>query len=266
MLRITLLSPAALLFLVLAGACDRADAPTAPVEAAFAKGGPKPDPVLPRAIFQIHEITGVPGQTGSFSGDGLAGDGQPAADSWSTYEDGLCDMIVYIARNQLDQTGTGDAIMKQGSRPSSSCAGRLAVIDLGNPGGNVASGLTGGGFVNIRCTAQTEDGGSCGYPNETDPNDPAVGHRNFAIDLPHDQCTLLRWDNGTPTGQPPQPPGLPTKVTYMGIHPDTGLRWWVAESLPPHHAGCFRTVKGKPQWDGVTRVIPFRIVILEKAI
>lgn len=51
-------------------------------------------------------------------------------------------------------------------------------------------------------------------------------------------------------------------VTYTGL--DTfGRRTWVAESRAPHYAGCYKT-KGRTQtWDGVQRIVPFRMTITE---
>jgi hypothetical protein len=42
-----------------------------------------------------------------------------------------------------------------------------------------------------------------------------------------------------------------------------GRRTWVVESQSPHHAGCYRSTKGKLVWDGVPRVVPFRLTITE---
>jgi hypothetical protein len=49
-------------------------------------------------------------------------------------------------------------------------------------------------------------------------------------------------------------------VTYTGLDP-LGRRTWVAESQAPHYAGCYTTKKGT--WDGVRRVVPFRMTITE---
>lgn len=51
-------------------------------------------------------------------------------------------------------------------------------------------------------------------------------------------------------------------VTYTG-RDALGQRTWVAESQAPHYAGCYKTIKGKLTWDGVQRVIPFRMTITE---
>jgi hypothetical protein len=51
-------------------------------------------------------------------------------------------------------------------------------------------------------------------------------------------------------------------VTFTGLDA-FGRRTWVAESRAPHYAGCYKT-KGRTQtWDGVQRVIPFRLTITE---
>jgi hypothetical protein len=51
-------------------------------------------------------------------------------------------------------------------------------------------------------------------------------------------------------------------VTYSG-RDALGRRTWVAESRAPHSAGCYKTIKGKLAWDGVQRVVPFRMTITE---
>jgi len=51
-------------------------------------------------------------------------------------------------------------------------------------------------------------------------------------------------------------------VTATGLDA-LGRRTWVAESRAPHYAGCYKTKKGAQTWDGVQRVIPFRITITE---
>ena len=52
------------------------------------------------------------------------------------------------------------------------------------------------------------------------------------------------------------------KVTATGLDA-LGRRTWLAESQPPHTAGCYRTVKGKFTWDGQQRYLPFRMTITE---
>jgi len=51
-------------------------------------------------------------------------------------------------------------------------------------------------------------------------------------------------------------------VTYLGLDA-LGRRTWVAQSQAPHYAGCYKTKKGTQTWDGVQRVIPFRMTITE---
>ncbi len=51
-------------------------------------------------------------------------------------------------------------------------------------------------------------------------------------------------------------------VTYTG-RDGLGRRTWVAESRAPHYAGCYKS-KGRSQtWDGVKRIVPFRLTITE---
>ena len=51
-------------------------------------------------------------------------------------------------------------------------------------------------------------------------------------------------------------------VTATGLDP-FGRRTWVVESQSPHYAGCYKTRKGGQVWDGIQRVVPFRMTITE---
>jgi len=51
-------------------------------------------------------------------------------------------------------------------------------------------------------------------------------------------------------------------VTATGLDA-LGRRTWLAESQAPHYAGCYKQRKGALTWDGVRRVIPFRMTITE---
>jgi hypothetical protein len=106
------------------------------------------------------------------------------------------------------------------------------------------------------------DLGSLGVQAVSATNAAAVAHllapnsrlQDFGFGLVNGKvCTRVKY-NAEVGGQ--------ALVTATGLDV-LGRRTWVVESQSPHHAGCYKTSKGKQVWDGVRRVVPFRITITE---